>query len=257
MEGVLLRRMRALGYERAQSFLLTNMDEMHVALVWMEEQRIRLYPPEERGDMRDRGKFEASLVRYLKDLKSPHALWSGGLSTQNDFFLAFEWLTSYAIQCDFRDRSDAHNAKCAAILREEDERDTLLSSQYHSPEFTAHLRDACQLIGLEISDYNNTPSVLKALAFDISTRFSDTALKIVAHYEDLVARKQAADLSLDALHLGFSTGNAKVDCVAKVLRFLHVITLRQLQDIINEMISEGQMYTANPLTDSKLGKVGF
>lgn len=43
---------------------------------------------------------------------------------------------------------------------------------------------------------------------------------------------------------------------AKILRLLHIKELRELQNLANEAIVAVQMITANPKTDTKLGKVG-
>jgi len=44
---------------------------------------------------------------------------------------------------------------------------------------------------------------------------------------------------------------------AKILRLLHIRELRELQTLANEAIIAVQSLTANPKTDTKLGKVGI
>lgn len=44
---------------------------------------------------------------------------------------------------------------------------------------------------------------------------------------------------------------------ANVLRYLFINNLRDLQTKINECLVSVQVLTANPKTDTKLGKVGF
>ena len=44
---------------------------------------------------------------------------------------------------------------------------------------------------------------------------------------------------------------------AKILRLIHLTNLRDLQSQINNTIELVQRATANPKTDTKLGKVGF
>lgn len=48
-----------------------------------------------------------------------------------------------------------------------------------------------------------------------------------------------------------------LDEAAKILRLLQIHSLRRLQTTINETIVAVQEITANPKTDTKLGKVGF
>lgn len=48
-----------------------------------------------------------------------------------------------------------------------------------------------------------------------------------------------------------------LDEAAHILRLLQVHSTRELQTVINETIVKIQDVTANPKTDTKLGKVGF
>ena len=66
-----------------------------------------------------------------------------------------------------------------------------------------------------------------------------------------------AGLGADAFPLGFQTGGSEaLDSAARVLRMLHVRELRRLQDEVNKCICVMQEFTANPRTDSRLGRVG-
>lgn len=56
--------------------------------------------------------------------------------------------------------------------------------------------------------------------------------------------------------LGFSMGDPMLNNAAKILRLLYIQDLRNLQTQINEAIVGVQNITANPKTDTKLGKVG-
>jgi RLL motif-containing protein 1 len=57
--------------------------------------------------------------------------------------------------------------------------------------------------------------------------------------------------------LGFDTGDYVLNEAAKVLRLLFVHDIRNLQTRINEIIVSAQKVTANPKTDTRLGKVGI
>ena len=50
--------------------------------------------------------------------------------------------------------------------------------------------------------------------------------------------------------------DAALDDAARVLRMLYVADLRKLQDAVNTTIVALQEFTANPKTDSRLGRVG-
>lgn len=47
-----------------------------------------------------------------------------------------------------------------------------------------------------------------------------------------------------------------LDNAAKIMRLLHIAELRDLQTKVNELIVGVQLITADPKTDSRLGKVG-
>lgn len=55
----------------------------------------------------------------------------------------------------------------------------------------------------------------------------------------------------------FIYNDSNLDEAAKILRLLQVHSTRNVQTAINETIVCVQQITANPKTDTKLGKVGF
>lgn len=63
-------------------------------------------------------------------------------------------------------------------------------------------------------------------------------------------------LDLRKLPLGVEVSDGEVRQAVAVLRLLHGLELQQLQVNINTVINELQQLTANPQTDSRLGRVG-
>ena len=55
----------------------------------------------------------------------------------------------------------------------------------------------------------------------------------------------------------FHLSDNVINEAAKILRLLYIKDLRILQTKINEIIVSVQNITANPKTDTSLGKVGF
>lgn len=56
---------------------------------------------------------------------------------------------------------------------------------------------------------------------------------------------------------GFVSNDQVLTKAGKILKLLFIQDLRSLQTQINECIVSVQKVTANPKTDTKLGKVGF
>jgi RLL motif containing protein 1 len=66
----------------------------------------------------------------------------------------------------------------------------------------------------------------------------------------------SASAVLAGVPLGLETGDAAVDTAAALLRLLYLRDLRALQSAVDAAVVEVQEYTANPRTDSSLGRVG-
>ena len=98
-----------------------------------------------------------------------------------------------------------------------------------------HIRRICERVGVSCES-----GALQALR-ELRERQSGTAARAI---------------DLAQFPLGFSTGDAEVDRVATVLRILYLSDLRELQNGVNELLVTAQEYTANPVTNASLGKVG-
>lgn len=105
-------------------------------------------------------------------------------------------------------------------------------------------------------------------------------LKVSAHPDHLVTLEACSKLVCDRLNssaladpstvvakgkpfpimdtdLGFDMGDRMLNNAGKALSLLYIQDLRNLQTRINEAIVGVQSITANPKTDTKLGKVGM
>lgn len=67
---------------------------------------------------------------------------------------------------------------------------------------------------------------------------------------------QGKPFPFESVDEGFNLGEVGVNNAAKMLRLLFLHDLRDLQTHINECIVAVQNLTANPKTDTSLGKVG-
>jgi hypothetical protein len=77
------------------------------------------------------------------------------------------------------------------------------------------------------------------------------------HHQDASSVQQTlADELRDAVPLGFTTEDVRVEMGGKALRMLYNADLKELQSQVNHVIAAVQNITTQPKTDSRLGKVG-
>ena len=120
----------------------------------------------------------------------------------------------------------------------------------NDPDFKAGVTSLAGL--LQIPPHSDHTEVLKAISILIQQRLNKTAIDEVTK----VGVKPANQVPMEQIELGFETGDYITAEAAKIFRLLHVKELRELQDSANEAIVNVQALTANPKTDTKLGKVG-
>lgn len=67
---------------------------------------------------------------------------------------------------------------------------------------------------------------------------------------------QGIPFPIQDVDLGFDLKDPDLNKAAKVLRMIYIQDLRNLQTKANELIVAVQNVTANPKTDTRLGRVG-
>lgn len=86
----------------------------------------------------------------------------------------------------------------------------------------------------------------------IQEKFCKDALKTSSVAQDL-----GNPVQFDNISFGLDLKSSNVSNAANLLRYLFIHDLRELQTRINECLVCVQALTANPKTDTKLGKVGY
>lgn len=130
-----------------------------------------------------------------------------------------------------------------------------------------HVRCLCARVGVPcdepVGGVGDAPAAMRRLANECQRRraavaaFSPAAAAGVADAAPRPAvAGMAAGIDLSQYPLGFTTGDEAIDRAAVVLRVSYLADLRQLQDDVNELLVTAQEYTANPVTNAHLGKVG-
>jgi RLL motif-containing protein 1 len=216
---------------------------------WLEDRFLRQLPMEgaARGALRS-GAANA-LPDYLEELGAPS--WVKRYEQSGNYVAVCSWLVNAALQYEYGDNSQAHEdaaAKAASTLKHDD------------PELVG-LAEAMQ-VGLVADAASTLQAVVKAAR----SRPRPTppaplsAPKRLASDAPASRKRELAPLEGlgdEVFPFGFSLeGTPALNDAARVLRMLHVRELRRMQDGINAIIACMQDYTANPKTDSKLGRVG-
>ena len=224
MNSVMKRRLQMLRCPFQDGVQEDNELSQQRVLCWLEDVHIRRWTPEQRAVLREVPISARALTEYSRALHLP--------VTDNRLGTLVPYLLDVAASLHYDD--------CAAVYG--DATDPWYGRRVPTVPADPQLPAAAQ-------------QLLQALGLDVDVPAPD-ALQIAADVLADHLSPPMCDTTLRSFALGFSTGDAAVDKVATVLRLLHVRDLRRLQDVINDRIAVMQSVTANPKTDSKLGKVG-
>lgn len=125
---------------------------------------------------------------------------------------------------------------------------------FESNEFKEGVKQLAQLLKVPTHPTNHLMT-LTAISLLIKNQISmETKDKTQAKSNE--NQQKVSKIDDNSMPLKVGRDSVLNNC-AKVLRLLYVQDLRQLQTNINEIIANSQSITANPKTDTDLGKVGF
>jgi RLL motif-containing protein 1 len=105
---------------------------------------------------------------------------------------------------------------------------------------------------LQVPRHPDHLMTLEGICNVIQEKLSQDALK-----EALKTKNPGNPVQFENISFGLDIKSPNVSSAANVLRYLFIHDLRDLQTKINECLVCVQALTANPKTDTKLGKVGF
>ena len=223
VETILRRRLESLNHFDPQWFELSDETKFRQCVLWLEEQKIRFYDIDRRQPLRritaetGAGWDEAYRI-YLRDLEC-------GEKTRESQLL---WLTAKAVKEEFA-QMKADDVKAASLINDKAEIGELAKSlgiQENPQDPQATLKACCLLLKKKQSDNNADKKGLKSV-------------------------------DLDEMQIKTEKGtSANLNKALKLLKLLQIQDLREAQNAVNAAIESVQMLTANPKTDTKLGKVG-
>ncbi len=155
---------------------------------------------------------------------------------------AAQWLVDFAVQLQFEDGAEEYNIPADPW---EGRSIPVIAGAAEDPQILDQVHQLLKIIDVDPTMFNAADGI-KIVADVVEERLVG----------DVEIDDSAGTASIEELPLGFSTSDTELDRLAKILRVLHVRELRKLQNRINEAIAEMQSVTANPKTDSRLGRVG-
>lgn len=238
------RKLTALDYHNPAGFDCKDETQFRNCIVWLEDQKIRHYKIEDRGNLRNipSSDWPQAYQKYLQDVSCPFSV--------QERQEALDWLLGLAVRYEYGDNVEKYR-KCeplAAAAVGSKSADPLINLDSDSPEFKAGVTALANI--LKIQRHDDYLVMLKAIRILIQERLSPEAISKASQ------NKEGIPVALDKHILGFDTGDATLNEAAQILRLLHIEELRELQTKINEAIVAVQAIIADPKTDHRLGKVG-
>uniref|UniRef100_A0A5F9D0Q9 RNA transcription, translation and transport factor protein n=1 Tax=Oryctolagus cuniculus TaxID=9986 RepID=A0A5F9D0Q9_RABIT len=256
------RKLTALDYHNPSGFNCKDETEFRNFIVWLEDQKIRHYKIEDRGNLRNihSSDWPKFFEKYLRDVNCPFKI--------QDRQEAIDWLLGLAVRLEYGDNAEKYkdlvpdNTKNADNATKNAE--PLINLDVNNPDFKAGVMALANL--LQIQRHDDYLVMLKAIRILVQERLTQDAVAKANQTKEAptsdrlptsaFAQLKGLPVALDKHILGFDTGDAVLNEAAQILRLLHIEELRELQTKINEAIVAVQAIIADPKTDHRLGKVG-
>lgn len=240
------RRLQALGYLEWEKVDPTDPQHFQKVTVWLEDQKIRQYKIDDRRQLRNiqDANWLKVFARYCKDVECP---------VLGNELGQLEWLLGYAIWLEVEPRCDGSHksiiekkakakAKTASV-------DYLKSGDFKGKPFKREVNSLAKL--LRVPRHPNQSLTLAACGKLVRERLNPAVLR--KPKSKIVRGKPFPVMSVAP---GFNLTDTALENAAKCLALLYIQDIRKLQTKINETIVRMQSFTANPKTDTRLGKVG-
>ncbi|XP_076298781.1 RNA transcription, translation and transport factor protein-like [Lasioglossum baleicum] len=248
---MLKKRLQALGYVEWDKVDVNDEQHFRKVIVWLEDQKIRHYDIQDRKHLRDLKSetWPKVFAKYCEDVKCPIT------DTTLD---QLEWLIGHAIWLEMENSSEAYSEnvkemkmkkKKEALVPKFKSKNPLDKLDFDSVEFKQGVYSLAKI--LRIPEHPNHLITLKACSKMVQRRLNPECLR----NPDSKILKGKPFPVMD-IAPGFNLNKPAVENAAKILALLYIQDIRNLQTKINEVIVRVQNITADPKTDTKLGKVG-
>lgn len=245
------RRLKALDFEDCDQFNGNDVNQLRNLVVWLEDQKIRYHKPEGRTALRQIGSenWPKAFDQYCKELACP---------VTTSLLDKVEWLIGQAIRYEYEDNqkvchdvlSNKLNKKTEIIAPTVKSTNPLDNLDFDCKEFKEGVSALAKL--LDIQEHPDHLITLEACSKLVRKKLSPS---VVQNPNAFIPKGKPFPI------LEYKVGPDMKDPVlnkaSRILHLLYIQDLRELQTKINESIVSVQSITANPKTDTKLGKVGF
>lgn len=241
------RLLTALDYPNADKIDLSEEKTIRNIVIWLETNKIKSASQHVFNGLKNVNSND--WFKYFDQYKD--SLGCPVLTSQLE---ELQWLLGKAVQMETSKNKNVYikhavdNIKTSNVpsVVAENPLDKL---DFRSKEFTDRITQMAK--ALKITPYPDPLVTLRAVRKVICSRLSSDCVenpnKVIV--EGTPFPFQDADL-------GFDLNDPVLNQAAKILRMLYIHDLRDLQTKANELIVAVQNVTANPKTDTKLGKVG-
>jgi len=233
------RKLEALQY-RSMNTLSLDGDEYKKAIVWLEEEKIRLLEKKDRQRLHRFDKtWHRALQEYCKEIgaKVDTENWKFEESAEVRLQV-LDSLLSLAVHDIYQDKRDAAEIKMPPVEKVDEEQ-----AERQLSAFIAPLNRIFTAWGLPLLPEDSRDPDIGAGIECVNTRIQ-------------AAEGDKLGDELTTFNIGIDTEDEEVNKMVAILRLMHGKELRSLQYNINNIITQLQELTADPKTDSRLGRVG-
>ncbi|GIL57367.1 hypothetical protein Vafri_12615 [Volvox africanus] len=253
---------------------ITNTELVRRLVIWLENQKIREYKIEDRQALSDiqSPSWDVAFKKYLQDLECP--------LPPGDMTAALHWLVAFAVNLEYEDNADKvasvssppaaaaagsgsgkHPGPSGAASSGQDDQPF---TDLQNPAVVAAVLQLVSAARIETakdgggaSSGATSPSSSSSIVDQLMAVAQRCVCEVgPALKAGVWSRGKSPRQALASVPLGFGLEGEALCTAATALRLLYIQDLRQLQSQIDHAIVEMQEYTANPKTDSSLGKVG-